>query len=299
MNRKISEILSHLAIKNHFSVYSAIFRIFICFHLLKDLYFYWEYIPILYSDSSFYTSQPTFFLELFGIRTEVVRDNFNFFIFVYLAVIFLFSLGVGRNLTAFLLFICVEIIQRLCYVVLNGGDNLLKFCIMYMVFIDSFNYFILQKKVQTNRETYKNFISNLGCYAICIHLCIVYFFSAIHKIHADVWFNGIATYYTLSSERFNGTPWNYQLAKNGFIVTISSYLTLLIEMAYPFLVWFRETKKIMVLAALFLHISIYILMMIYDFQIVFIAVQGFFINDSWWKRICLKFQNKLPKWLKS
>ena len=48
----------------------------------------------------------------------------------------------------------------------------------------------------------KIFFSNLAGFSICLHLCFIYFISAIHKIHADVWFNGVATYYTFNIERF-------------------------------------------------------------------------------------------------
>jgi len=282
MNRKINQLIDFLSIENHFKVYSSFFRLFICFHLLKDIYYYWDYIPIIYANSSFYSSQPTYLLELLGLSSNLVRNNINIFIPVYIFLIGMYAFGVGRYFTAVLLFLCFEIIQRLCHVILNGGDNLMKFCLLYMVLIDSYRYFSLTKARSIKFSSYRNFISNIGGYLICIHTCIVYFFSAAHKIHADVWFNGIATYYTFLLERFKGTGLNDHLGRNGFFVTVTTYATLLIEISYPFLVWFRQTKLPVIICAVLMHISIYVFMMIYDFQIVFIAVQGFFISNALW-----------------
>src|SRR5690606_3670923 len=107
------------------------------------------------------------------------------------------------------------------------------------------------------------------------HLHCVFFFSAVHKINSEAWFNGIAIYYTLSIERFKGTGINEQLAKNGVFVTITTFLTLLIEIAYPFLIWFKQTRYFVMIPTILMHLGIYIFMMIYDFQIVFIMIQGF------------------------
>ncbi len=69
-----------------------------------------------------------------------------------------------------------------------------------MIFIDSYNYFSIKPKVYKNSEITKFnvFLFNIGGYSICLHLCLAYFISAIHKIHADVCINGNATYYNLS-----------------------------------------------------------------------------------------------------
>src|SRR5215813_8244893 len=124
----------NLGIHNRFRFFSAVFRLFICFHLLKDLYYSWSFIPLLYTNSSFLNSGPTFILEMIGVNSNLIRSNFNLFIGLYILIIILYSLGIGRYITAFLLFVLYDILQRLCPVVLNGGDNLLRYCVLYMVF---------------------------------------------------------------------------------------------------------------------------------------------------------------------
>lgn len=276
----MKSIINSLKLENKFEFYSSFFRIFISIHLIKDLIISWTYKDLLYQSNGFYIQNNSYLLDFFGIQTSFIRENFSLFYFFYMLLIILYFFGIGKNITALVLFVFYEFLQSLCPIILNGGDNLLKFIMLYMIFINSYKYFSINKS--NNSTPLNNLITNLAGYSICIHLCLAYFFSAIHKIHADVWFNGIATYYTLSLERFRGTSFNLDLAKNGFLVTISTYITILIELSYPFLIWFKRTKLLMIISAILLHVSIYVLMMIYDFQLVFIFVQGFFLSNRFW-----------------
>lgn len=293
----MKKVIDNFSIYNKFSFYSSLFRIFICFHLLKKIFLSWDYKELLYMSKSFFVHEESELFDFINLNSFIIRDNFQFFYLVYFVLIILYFFGIGKNITAFILFIFYEILQNLCPSILNGGDNLLKFIMIYMIFIDSFDYFSIRPKSFKNSEftKFNIFISNLGGYAICIHLCLVYFISAIHKIHADIWFNGVATYYTMSLERFRGTSFNLTLAKNAIFVTISTYATMLIELFYPALIWFNKTKNLMISLALMLHISIYVFMMIYDFQLVFIFVQGFFIANIKWVNFYDKVQQIFKK----
>lgn len=290
----MKKIVDKYSIENKFSFYSCFFRLFICFHLLKDVILSWKFKQLLYMSQSFYVQDEPQFYSFLNLQSSIIKENFQVFYFIYILLILFYFFGVGKNLTAFLVYIFYELLQNLCPTIQNGGDNLLKFIMLYMVFINSFEYFTLEQKQYFKNiefDKFQNFLSNVFGFSICLHLCLIYFISAIHKIHSDVWFNGVATYYTLSLERFRGTRWNLQLVKNGIFVTLSTYGTILIELLYPFLIWFSKTKNIMIILAIILHLSIYIFMMIYDFQIVFIFVQGFFISNVNW----IQFYNKLKQ----
>lgn len=290
----MKKIVDKYSIENKFSFNSSFFRLFICFHLLKDVILSWKFKQHLYMSQSFYVQDEPQFYSFLNLQSSIIKENFQVFYFIYILLILFYFFGVGKNLTAFLVYIFYELLQNLCPTIQNGRDNLLKFIMLYMVFINSFEYFTLEQRQYFKNiefDKFQNFLSNVFGFCICLHLCLIYFISAIHKIHSDVWFNGVATYYTLSLERFRGTRWNLQLVKNGIFVTLSTYGTILIELLYPFLIWFSKTKNIMIILAIILHLSIYIFMMIYDFQIVFIFVQGFFISNVNW----IQFYNKLKQ----
>lgn len=290
----VNRTINNLGTKNHYALYSAIFRLFICVHLLKSLFFTWSYLNLLYRGNSFLPPSPTFLLEIFSINSSILREHIQVFLSFYVLVILFYFFGIGKYLTAILLCLCYELIQRMCHLVLNGGDNLMKFILIYMIFVDSYQYFSISKiKFKSSTKRYLgNYFSNVGCFSICLHLCLAYFISGWHKIHADVWFNGVATYYVFSLERFKGTPFNDSLVKNGFFVTATTYFTMIVEIYYPILIWFRKTKKVVSLCAILLHTGIYIFMMIYGFQLVFIMVQGFFFSNKQWVKLLNKYKHK-------
>ena len=278
----IYKLKEKLVATNRCYIYAPFFRVFICLYLLKDFFIHWKYLDLLYRGTSFLFPEESPFLNFFGIETNLVRENFEVFYFLYFIVILLFLFGIGKRFTAFILFIFVQIVQNLSWLTLNGGDNILKFLILYFVLIDSFHFFSIKKTNSSQTDHLNNFASNLGYYSIIIHLGLIYFTSAFHKINADLWFNGVATYYVLGGDRFMGTSWNVPLIKNGYFVTFSTYGTIILELLFPFLVWYKSLKYLLIVCMLSLHAGIAIFMMLYDFQILFILSLGFFLSNKEW-----------------
>lgn len=294
--KKINNIVRLIGLKNNYLFYAAFFRVFICLFLFKNIFLTWQYKDLLYKANSFLPNSSSNILELINIDTSIIRYHFELFIFTYFIIILLYLLGIGKHIIAAFVFLFYEIIQSLSPSILNGGDNILKFLILYMVFIDSYKYFSLKKftPLSSIGKYLSTFSSNIAGFSICLHICFVYFISGWHKIHSDVWYNGVATYYILSLERFKGTLWNDIIVKNGVFVTISTYFTMLIEIYYPVLVWFSKTKKIAVICAVLMHLGIFVFMMLYGFQLIFIVVQGFFFSNLQWVHLVNKLKRK--KW---
>ncbi|CAM1364850.1 hypothetical protein [Tenacibaculum xiamenense] len=285
LKKRIDNLIGRLSDNHNFSFYSSVLRIFVCFYLAKDIILNSQFHVALFKGGDHLMQREAPWLGLLGISNQLISDNIGVFNIIYLLLIVFLFFGVGKNFVALLLFFFLDASQSLTSVILNGGDNYLKFILLYLVFMNSYEYFSISKQRFKSSEINKlnTFLSNLAGYSICIHLCLIYFVSAMHKIHTDVWFNGVATYYTFSSERFGGTNTiNQWMSKNGFIVTLTTYGTIIVELFYPVLVWFKETKLIFIFSAISLHLGIAIIMMLYDFQILFIVVQGMFISNEFW-----------------
>lgn len=272
-----------LTAENNYSFYLSLFRVFSCLLILKQVFFSWQFLPLLYTDAGYLEPMHKYISEfLIVFDASLVRDHIYAFFGVYILFLILMLFGVGKNFTVLVVFLMYDITQKLCPQILNGGDNFLRFILLYLVFADSFSYFSISGYKSNRFYKLRCLASNLAGVSICIHLCLIYFISAVHKIHADVWFNGIATYYTFNLERFNGTPFNTSLASNAIFVVCTTYGTLLLELLYPILIWNSAFRKYLIPSAVFLHAGIGIFMMLYDFQLIFIFVQGFFIADRQW-----------------
>lgn len=261
------------------SIYLSVFRLFICFHLFKRIILYWPSLETLFGKNSFVAADEEFIFGL--IDYGLLRNHYEVIIYIYLIIIVLYAFGVGKNLTALALFLMFALVQRLNPQVLNGGDNIMFFIMLYMVFVDSYQRFSISSfKLDRKYRKLSNFVTNLAVYSIMIHLCFAYFFSAIGKTNANAWYNGIAVYYTFSSERFMGTSLNQVLAQNGYFVTIATYFTLLFEIGFPFLIWFKKMRLPLVISGISLHLGIYIFMMIHDFQFVFMMIYPLFFTNQ-------------------
>ncbi|MFD0863478.1 hypothetical protein ACFQ1M_14780 [Sungkyunkwania multivorans] len=288
--------LLNLESENKFAIYLSIFRVFIAFHLLKKIFLQWDYLPILYSNKSFIAHSDTTNFFSFVFENDWLRDNYTIFLGLYVFIVIIYAFGIGKNVVALALYLLYKINTDLNGYAANGGDNLLEFIMLYMIFADSFKYLTINKvsKVKNpSLEKIKNVFSNLAGYSIIIHLCIAYFVSGINKAHADVWFNGVATYYTFSLESYQGTSFNKSLALNGYFVTISTYATILIELYFPVLVWFRKLRNIMLVLMGGIHVGIYIFMAIYDFEILFLSTYGFFFSNDEWKSFLRRILSKV------
>ncbi len=289
--RTLESYIESITSKNNYSFYLSLARVFAVLMLLKKLALQWKLIPLLYKGVDFFepvNKEITGFFIRFD--SYLIRDNIYLFLGVFVFFLLLFLFGLGKNFTALIIYLLYDILMKLCPQILNGGDNFFKFILLYLVFADSFQYFSLEKYKESRFAGPRNFLSNLAGLSVCIHLCFIYFISAIHKLHADLWFNGVATYYIFSSDRFNGTPFNTALSKNTVFVVFSTYGTILIELFYPVLVWVKKLTKTMVVLAALLHLGIAVFMMLYDFQTIFIFAQGFFFTNEQWLRQYERFK---------
>lgn len=285
---KLKKIIDTLTGNNLFQIYLPIFRVYIAFHIVKKIYINMGSISLIFGEEN--TT-----IDRHIDNYSFLKSNFIFDVPIIIQLTLLFAIffgfGILKNFSAIMLFLCNVVINDTFSLFGNGGDNLLYFVLFYMIFTNSYSYFSICKY----KESYlSNLISNLGVYAIVFHLCLVYFISAMHKIHSDVWFNGVATYYILNIERFC-SPFNYLFCKNAFFIGFSTYFTILFETLFPFLIWFKSTRKIFLISGLMMHLGIYFFMMIYDFQILFMMIYGFFITNQEWVNISNRYK---LRWIK-
>jgi hypothetical protein len=266
---------------SHRSFYLSFLRVTISFWLLKELFFNWSSVEFLYGSKAFVTLKDYGVNQLFYFDTNSLREHYLILLIVYLLLIFLNIFGIGKWITALLLFICYDILQRENLYFFSGGERMARLILFYLVFANSYDYFSLFKRRDVSIETRKlnNLLSNLAALAIMLQLCLAYFVSGFSKLDSELWRNGQATYYTLSAERYLGTSFNKQLVQQAWFVYASTYFTLAFELLFPFLIWFKKLRSPFLIMGILLHAGIYIFMMIYGFQIVFLLIYGLFFSN--------------------
>ena len=268
--------------KNYKSFYLSFLRVAISIWLLKEVVINWPAMDILYGPSTFVTLKSNLISKIPGGGLMLVRTYYLWVIVTYIIVILLNILGIGRWFTALLLFLMVDFLEKMNTSFVNGGDKMVRLILLYMIFANSYQYFVLYKNKRevSEKGELKNLISNLAAVSIMLQLCVAYFSSGIAKINDTFWWNGEATYYALSMERFVGTPLNKYIVQQKWIDYLTNYGTIIFELFFPILIWIKKMRKPLLIAGVIFHICIYIFMMIYGFEIVFILIYGLFLPNK-------------------
>jgi predicted DCC family thiol-disulfide oxidoreductase YuxK len=126
-----------------------------------------------------------------------------------------------------------------------------------------------------------------------IQMAVLFFFSAADKLKGDDWWDGNAVWLVFSNiDYYNGVVLDI-LASHYWLANVATYATILIEIAFPFLIWQRRTRPFMLAGAIFLHLQFALLMNLYYFSFVMIMGHMSFVRRSWLTRLGAAWKRKM------
>ncbi|MEO5893058.1 MAG: HTTM domain-containing protein [Ferruginibacter sp.] len=279
---QIRQTMEWLQEKNYKSFYLAFLRVALSLWLLKEVCINWSSMDILYGPFAFSIPKNNFLTSIPGGASILIHNHYRIFVIIHISVILLNISGIGRWATALLLLAMVHILQQMNGLVFNNGNALVKLVLLYLIFADSYQYFVLFKsnREDNNKRKFRNLLSNLAVLSIMLQLCLAYFASGVSKIMDPYWQNGEATYYALSMERFMGTLLNKYIVQHRWIDYLSNYVVIAFELLFPFLIWVKKLRSPLLITGILFHLGIYIFLMIYGFQIAFILLYGLFLPNN-------------------
>jgi len=115
-----------------------------------------------------------------------------------------------------------------------------------------------------------------------LQMVVIFFYSAISKLHADIWLNGDAVWIMFTSDDYYHSTMVALLASHYWIGNLATYGTILLEIAFPFLIWQRSTRPYLLAAAIILHLLFAFLMGLFYFSFVMIMGHLSFVRPEWW-----------------
>ena len=275
--------------------YLAVFRVVVSVVILCKILILWPSTGFLFAADGLFEYPDTSAVFLGFIPVPVIWDNLSFFYAAYAAAAALMLFGVGRRWTVAVVVIGMEIHHDLCWILCDGGDNLLQFSLLYLAFADSFSHLSMFKTPPPKQQyAISHFFTNIAVALIIAHICLVYLCSGLSKAHAEVWYNGTAMYYILLGERFQGTKtWNEVFANNPLFNVLICYTTIIWESTFCFSVFVKRIRIPVLLIGVGMHLSIFALMMIQSFQFIYIFHYGFFFTDDEWAGFLAKVRSRL------
>jgi hypothetical protein len=88
-----------------------------------------------------------------------------------------------------------------------------------------------------------------------MQLCLIYFQSCVLKAGGATWMDGTAVHYVLFNREFDQFDLGW-LAASPLLVNVMTHGALLTEFALAFWLWFRPTRRWVILAGVLLHAGI-------------------------------------------
>ncbi len=228
-------------------------------------------------------------LNVYGFSSTGLYFNIIFFLGLLISVAFTVGYKTRIMTPLFVLFTW-SIYHREPYM-MDGGYRLMNIILIYLIFADLGQYFSLDAylRARSGKPAVTNSVSrmfhNAAILTCAMQVCVVYFFSTFYKITGSSWQEGTGVYYALTLEQFHIGPLADLVGNSPFISTVLTYLTLLYQSAFPWLIWNRHTKYVMIALATGFHGSIAVAMGLYEFSAIMIACEFFFVNDAEYKRI--------------
>ncbi|WBB57865.1 HTTM domain-containing protein [Streptomyces sp. WMMC500] len=106
-----------------------------------------------------------------------------------------------------------------------------------------------------------NLAHNAGLLVIMAQVCFIYATSGWYKVQGTRWQDGTAVYYPLKLDYF--TPWPGLadlMAGNGTVIMLLAYGTVIVQVAFPFTLFNRRLKNVLLTIMLIDHASIAVIM---------------------------------------
>ncbi|WP_442816191.1 HTTM domain-containing protein [Streptomyces sp. NBC_01233] len=123
-----------------------------------------------------------------------------------------------------------------------------------------------------------NLLHNAGLLVIMAEVCLIYATAGWYKIQGSRWQDGTALYYPLGLDYF--TPWpglSALVAGSGTLVMLLSYGTVAVQVAFPFTLFNRRIKNVLLAVMMLEHVGIAVLLGLPFFSLAMIAADAVFL----------------------
>ncbi|MGP9650304.1 HTTM domain-containing protein [Glutamicibacter sp. AOP38-B1-38] len=224
---------------------------------------------------------------------DILRDaGLGFFVSWYVVAILLavaFTIGWKTRIITPLFFIFYTAINAQNTPISDGGNYFIRIMLIYLIFADlskhwSFDAWLKKRKGKANREfEIVTVLHNIALCLIVAQLCIVYLEAGLYKVQGNLWQNGTAMYYPISSEAYGVFPWMSELlSSNSWIVALITYVTVIAQIAFPFMLFHRISRRIALITILGMHIGIAVVMGLPFFSGIMASADAVLVSGATW-----------------
>ncbi|MEV6685755.1 HTTM domain-containing protein [Streptomyces sp. NPDC051130] len=135
------------------------------------------------------------------------------------------------------------------------------------------------------RDTASTVLHNCGMFVIAAQVCFLYGSAGLYKVQGGSWGNGTALHYVLNLDLFR--PWpalSLLLDEHPVAVAVAGYLTVLLQVAFPFVLFGRLKYPVLVMLVS-LHLGIAVLLGLPVFSGVMVVADAVFLPDRFYRSL--------------
>jgi Vitamin K-dependent gamma-carboxylase len=133
-------------------------------------------------------------------------------------------------------------------------------------------------------EPLQSTMATVATRLIQLHLCVIYLFAGWGKLAGAAWWNGTALWGAIASYEYQTIPLTF-LADFPLLINALTLVTIFWECAYPFLVWPRLSRPLVILMAVLVHLGIGLCMGMMTFGIIMVIANLAFIEPGITERL--------------
>lgn len=263
---------------------------------------------ILWGLASFWVDPEARRRGFFTFDVLLSKDNpllFDIAFFGLILLVIVFTLGYRTRIVTVLLLIMIVSWQSNNPYLLNGGDTLYRITLLFLIFANLSEHYSLDAWLAKRRASPRrngrrplipahvtNASHNMALILCCFQIIVVYVISGVWKLQGDEWMDGTALFYALRIDSFMVYPaFNELLWQSSMLIYIATFVSLWVQTLFPLALLWRPSRIFVLASLVFMHSGIAILLGLWPFSLVMIALDMLFIRDSTWE--------KMTAWLKS
>jgi hypothetical protein len=131
-----------------------------------------------------------------------------------------------------------------------------------------------------------NVLHNGAVFVIMAEACLIYATAGWYKIQGSRWQDGTAVYYPLHLDSFSPWPSLADLmSSNGTMVMLVTYGTVIVQVAFPFTLFNRRVKNVLLAAMMAEHAVIAVVLGLPFFSLAMIATDAVFLPTTFLDRL--------------
>jgi predicted DCC family thiol-disulfide oxidoreductase YuxK len=187
---------------------------------------------------------------------------------------------------------------------LSYGVNNILSCILFVMCFAPIGTALSLDRVRAVRAAkHKNLEAMLPHYAspwagactrlIQIQIAVLFFYSGMAKVAGNDWWDGHAIWLTFVASEFYSSFLLDLFARHYWFVNVISYATILLQVAYPFLIWQQSTRPYLLAAAELLHLGFAVWLGLVYFSLVMLMGHMSFVRPKWLTGLGTRWKQKM------